>query len=1109
MGTVEIGEVCMKKLVLSGIVLGCLLAGAALQANEPKSGPFLFQGLDIHKSNIYFSVSDKIWRVDRSGGEAVALTDGLGLDQLPVVSPDGAYLAFMRSSSGAGDVYLMDLKTGVVSQLTGHPRRDWPIGFTPDSKKVLFASGRDGRATRLYQVGVDQVFPKAVPLPTGLEGAWSPDGAEIAYVPYGQSHQFRERPHYRGGLNGPLWLHNFESGKTRVLVEGNFNVRYPKWRDDEIYYLSDESGVMNLKVLQMGTGRSRTLTSFKQFGVRAMAVDSTGVVLARDGFLYEVGTVGSPQKLDIRIPLDFSAVRNRVVNGAYSLDSATLIPGGKNVCAVGRGDVFFIDHEKETVTNLTKTSGVVERSAVFSPDASKAAWFSDASGEYQLHVFHMATQKVSVFPVESQAGFYRELRWSPDGKHVCFSGNRLDLFLLNTENGMVELVDQSQDSAQDSFSPQFSPNGRYLAYEKRMPTRLPAVIIYDIKGKKAHEATHGLVHATRPVFDKSGRYLYFISSPNGASSDVNWMVLSAVLNGPLIRRQLNVVVLQKDGKPPVLPGNQGPTLSLDWDEIWDGPIDFDGLERRIAPLDVADHDVGDLLAGSAGVLYPVCREWPGSPSLGQSPSLSLFRLNLRRPGVWESLATGVSEAENELDTLYYKLGDQSYLLTFEQGQPVVEQLRMGILPAPVDTAAEWSQIYKEAWRLMAGYFYDPNFHGKTIDPGSPDEGRALTVGEKVEALNRHFEPWLANLTSRRQLNTLLSRSLGQVGVSHLRVGGGDWGYSRSIPADREMGLLGADFEVDGELYKFAKIYGLTQFDGSGGEDRFGPLTQPGSEVFPGEYLLEVDGVAVGTHRNLYTWFSGKANQALRLRVGPDPSGQNSRVITVVSLSNDGPLRARFLAEKPRQLVDSLSNGLVGYININGYNQDGILDFLRGYYGSMEKRGLVIDQRLNGGGTTSDALIELLMRNPLYYYKFRNGHDLPMPVNPGPVSNVLLIDQWNGSAAETFAFMFKLGGLGGIVGKTTNGAGIGPYGYQPGFCDGGYIQIPNRAAFNPTGEDWGIENMGVAPDLEVEVWPEFWLQDRDIQLEKSVALALEQYKKAGERKKRLPPYPVFP
>jgi tricorn protease len=186
-----------------------------------------------------------------------------------------------------------------------------------------------------------------------------------------------------------------------------------------------------------------------------------------------------------------------------------------------------------------------------------------------------------------------------------------------------------------------------------------------------------------------------------------------------------------------------------------------------------------------------------------------------------------------------------------------------------------------------------------------------------------------------------------------------------------------------------------------------------------------------------------------------------------------------------------------------------MDVMRGLTGYSDRAGVIIDQRYNGGGITPDYLIEWLRRRPIYYYTFRNGDDIATPVNPGPPAKVLIVNDQNFSAAETFAFMYKLAKVGPIVGARTGGGGIGPYVYTPRFIDGGNIQLPNRAAYNPDGSSWGIENVGVSPDYEVEITPKDALAGRDPQLEKAIQVGLEEIKKNVPAQRIKPKYPVHP
>jgi tricorn protease len=287
------------------------------------------------------------------------------------------------------------------------------------------------------------------------------------------------------------------------------------------------------------------------------------------------------------------------------------------------------------------------------------------------------------------------------------------------------------------------------------------------------------------------------------------------------------------------------------------------------------------------------------------------------------------------------------------------------------------------------------------------------------------------------------------------------------------------------------------------------LDQPGLDVREGDYLIQVNGQPVEADKNVLSYFDNTVGRATRITVSANADGSNARTYTIFPAAGENRLRRANWAEQNRKLVEKLSGGRIGYIFIEGYGGDGIMNAIRGLTGYADKQGVIIDQRFNGGGITPDYLIEWMRRKPLYYYMFRGGDDIPTPVNPAPPVKVMIINELNGSAAETGAFMFKLAKVGLTVGKRTFGGGIGPYYFTPALIDGGSIRLPNRAAYDPSGTTWGIENIGVAPDFDVEITPADVIAGRDPQLEKAIQVALEEISKNPPIAPRRPAFPVHP
>jgi len=83
--------------------------------------------------------------------------------------------------------------------------------------------------------------------------------------------------------------------------------------------------------------------------------------------------------------------------------------------------------------------------------------------------------------------------------------------------------------------------------------------------------------------------------------------------------------------------------------------------------------------------------------------------------------------------------------------------------------------------------------------------------------------------------------------------------------------------------------------------------------------------------------------------------------------------------------------------------------------------------------------------------------------------------------------------------------VGVLGF-PTLMDGGSITAPNVAIWTPE-EGWIVENEGVPPDIAVEQTPKDVIAGRDPQLERAIAVAMEQLKKTPPPQPKRPAFPV--
>jgi tricorn protease len=1071
------------------VLAACLFTSVVALAQQP----LLIGRVSINQSHIAFTYAGKIWLVERAGGTARRLTNTPNEETSPVFSPDGRRIAFSRSNGNDWDVFIAPADgSGEPARVTMMPEDDFVTSWSPDGKEIIFETTRDEETlTRLYKTSADRLaLATALPLHQSFSGSISPDGGRIAYNPRSGPGEWR---YYRGGYAAPLWIADLKTGALEKLSTGTNNDRNPIWVQDKIYFVSDRTGIFNLYAYDTASKKTQQLTKYAGQGVRAAAVGSGAAVYVQAGRLHLLDlNTNNDQVINVSVTPDTTELAPRTANAMRSLEQILPSATGDRVVFGARGEVLIFDPANGSYKNLTNTPGVAERYPIISPDNKSVAYVSDESGEYELHIRSLENDSVKKIRIEQQPSFYWGLVWSPDSRKLSFPDRRLGLWLVDVTAGTALKVDSSPYSAQESWTPNFSPDSRFLTYSKRLKNRAGAVFIYDIAQKKAFQVTDGITHTQMPVFDPNGKYLYFVSSLNAGTSEFSWGVLNGVFSTPLVVRRVHAVVLSKDQPSPLLPNGQpNPDAKVN-ETLPQVKIDFEGLASRFVNLPLPQRDYSQLAAGQPGKLILGIGEWSAAPGDfgGQTQSQAVYSFDVAKGGQMQKIVDQINAVDITADgkKVLYRKG-RDFFLTSTDGPAKADEGRQDFskMEVRVVPAEEWRQMFHESMRIMRDWFYDPNHHGQNL-----------------MALENEFAAYLPTIVRRSDLNRLMQQMLGSVSVSHLGVGGGD--APPPAGGGNRIGLLGADYEIVNGKYRFKKIYRSMPYSASAGSFS-APLDQPGVDVRDGDYLLQVNGQPVDGEKNVLSYFENAVGRPTKITVAASPDGANARTYTVFPALGENRLRRANWAEENRKLVDKLSGGRLGYIFIEGYSADGIMNAVRGLTGYADKQGIIVDQRFNGGGITPDYLIEWMQRKPLYYYMFRGGDDIATPVNPAPPVKVMIINELNGSAAETGAFMFKLAKVGPIVGKRTFGAGIGPYYFTPSLIDGGRVQLPNRAVYDPNGTTWGIENMGVAPDFDVEITPADVIAGRDSQLEKAVEVALAQVSKNPVSVPKRPPFPV--
>jgi len=1082
----------------------CLFMAATICAAQDNS-LLLLQKPALSRTQIIFVYAGDLWSVPREGGDAKRLTTGAGVETDPMFSPDGTQIAFTGEYDGNVDVFVMPAEGGFPKRLTHHPGDDIAVGWTPDGKQVLFRSARNSFSyfDRLFTAPVQGGFPAELPLPMAQQGSFSPDGSRIAYVPIAQWQQAWKR--YRGGQTTPIWIATLSSGRIEKIPRDNSNDFNPMWVGDKIYFLSDRDGPVSLFSYDMHAKEVKKELENRGLDLKSASAGPDAIVYEQFGslHLYDLKS-GTTKQVNVRIAGDLLELRDHFVNVGKRLQNAHISPTGARAVFQAHGEILTVPAEKGDARNLTNSSSVMERDPAWSPDGKTIAYFSDEGGEYALHIREQnGTGEVK--KISLGTGFFFSPRWSPDSKKIAYRDNHLSVWYVDVEQKKPVKIDHDIFWTFGGPPPAWSPDSRWLAYERRLPSHLSAIFLYSIDEGKHTQLTDGMSDARNPVFDKDGKHLYFTASTDSGPS-LEPDIHSATRP---VTRSVYLVVLAKDQPSPLAPESdeEKPVeekKSADKkeeekpDTAKDKPpekvlvkIDFDNIGQRILALSLPMRRYVGLQVGKSGELYSL--EAP-APSPGQEFSLTVHRFDLKKRKADVALS-GVRffEISQNGEKMLYRQGDHWFIKAPKPmssdgpgPQPPGGDASEGLLitdglEVRVKPREEWKQMYHEVWRVERDFFYDPGYHG--LD---------LTAAEKK------YAPYLASIGSRQDLNYLFAEMLGELTVGHLFIFGGDSPEVKRV----QTGLLGADYRIENGRYRFARVYNGENWN----TDLKAPLTQPGVNVVAGEYLLAVNGRPILGTDDIYSFFEETAGKQVVLKVGSDPTGANSREVTVVPVSSETRLRNLAWIEDNRRKVDQMTEGRVAYVYMPDTGFGGYTNFTRYFFAQVGKEAVIVDERFNGGGALATDIIEILQRRLLSLVATRDGEDEDQPQGAIFGPKVMIINEFAGSGGDAMPWYFRRAGVGKLIGKRTWGGLVGRAA-APELMDGGFVSAPSSGVWNPNGQ-WEVENHGIAPDIEAELDPELTLKGRDPQLEKAVQVVMEELKQNPLPHPHRPAYPNY-
>jgi len=1047
----------------------------------------MFREPDVSESMITFVYAGDIWVVAKEGGTATKLSSPAGEEKFPKFSPDGNHIAFTANYSGNWDVYVIPTTGGVPERLTSHGGYDQVIDWHPDGSKILFTSSRESgrqRYSQFYEISLEGGMPQKLAIPYGSLGSYSPDGGKLVFNFKSRINRTWKR--YKGGWAPDLWIYDLATNTSENITNNASSDEFPMWVGDKVFYSSDHgsNSRYNLWMHDTNSGTNTQITNYTEYDIHYPSAGPSDIVYENEGKLYLM-SIANQQSREVKVNVvtDQISLAEKRVKAENNLAWYDISPDGKRLIASARGDVFSIPAENGVTLNLTTSDNANDRTPAWSPDGKSIAYWSDASGEYQLMVYDTQTGKTDQVSSYT-SGFKYALFWSPDSKKVAFVNQAMEMSYFDMDSRQTVRIDKGLymfHGPLSNFTFSWSSDSKWIAYSKENLNRNSSIHLFNTDTKSSTKVTSEFYNDYSPTFDPDDKYLYFLTnrSIRPLYSDLDntfiypnsTMIAAVPLNSTvehILAPKNDEVSISKeesedtDEEESKKKGKKAGKKKSKDEATTDSSIKVNlvDFEDRITLLPVDAGRYGGLEAVSGKLVF---MHYPNTGSANGSSSLEYYDIEDRKA---KTIMSGVNgfEVSSNGEKIAVSSGGKMGIISISEGQKIDKPIDMSNVVMTVSPMNEWKQLYRESWRLQRDYFYDADMHGLDWD----------AIGEQYEKL-------IEQCVTRWDVNFVLGELIGELNASHTYKGGGDTERTSVV----NVGYLGIDWSQSNGAYQVGRIIRGAAWDA----EVKSPLDETGVDIKEGDYILAVNGIPLDATKSPYSAFQGLANQTVELTVNGSASMTNSRKVLVKTLRSEARLRHLEWIETNRKKVEDATGGRAGYIYVRSTGIDGQNELIRQFAGQQHKDALVIDERFNSGGQIPDRFIEMLDRKPLAYWAVRDGETWQWPPSGNFGPKVMLINGWSGSGGDAFPDYFRKAGLGPLVGTRTWGGLIGISG-APSLIDGGTVSVPTFRMYDPSGE-WFKEGYGVDPDIEVKENPGELAKGVDAQLDRAIKYIVEQ------------------
>jgi tricorn protease len=1075
------------------ILLLCI--GAIGNAAEPG----YYRQPTIHGDTVVFVAEGDLWSAPLAGGRANRLTTHPALENAPAISPDGKQLAFVARYEGPAEVYVMPLAGGRPRRLTFDAAQISHVGWTPDGKVLVGTNAHVGLPSQQLVVldisAADGTVTRSrVPLAQAADGSYSADGATLFFtrLAFQGSHTNR----YKGGTAQQLWSYRDGDAEAIPLTSDYPGTsKSPMVWEGRIYFATDRDGTMNLWSTKPDGTEPTQHTKHSGFDIATPALASGRIVyqLGADLRVFEIAS-GADNPITISLDSDFDHTREKWIKEPIEfLSDAHPSPDGKSIVVTARGRVFVIPRKGGRLVEAGRKHGVRYRDARFMPDGKSLSVFSDESDE--VEVWTLPADGIGEPAKLTTDGdvLRRRAVPSPNGKYIAHADKNLRLSLLNVETKENKLLAESKIDEFEDLA--WSPDSQWLAYSEQGENQFRRIKLYNLTTGQITPVTTDRYDSFDPVFSRDGKWLYLLSDRN----------LKSVVKAPWgtyqpepffdKKTKIYQLALTQGVRSPFTPPTElesadkeeKKTEEKDEKKPEDKPkappvtIDLDGITERLLPVPVPAGNYRSLTATDTTLFWI-------SSNFGDERNASVESLKIGHddPEV-KSLADKVTGIELSADgkTLLIRREKELHLVDINSDKldPKKSQVDLGGWTFAVNPRDEWQQMFAEAWRLERDYFYDRGMHGADWP-----------------AMRKKYEPLLARVTDRHELDDLIAQMVSELSALHIFVRGAD---VRKGPDDVTPARLGAALVRDTEAggYRVERIYKHDPDE----PERASPLARPGVNVKAGETIVSIDGNPTLGAVDIGELLRRKAGKQVLLGIKPIQGEPRKVVVKPISPGEDEDLRYHEWEYSKRLAVDELGSGDIAYVHLRAMGGDDIEAWARNFYPAYTKGGLIIDVRNNRGGNIDSWIVARLLRKAWFYWNQRVGRANSWNMQYAFRGHVVILcNEWTASDGEAFSEAIKRLKLGKVIGTRTWGGEIW-LSSSNNLLDRGIATSAEFGVFDRDGT-WLIEGHGVEPDMVVDNLPHATFKGEDAQLKAGVEF-LKQ--KLQDEPVTLPPVPPFP